>query len=93
MTALPDWDFTPTPVAARDARVREALYAYGEEKLDPLLRLVQDVRDRDDVADLAMAFAKIYRADTDASQGRELTQRRLAEDIERGQEQAAEEAQ
>jgi hypothetical protein len=69
------------PVAARDARIREVLLAYCRDELAPLLHLVQDTVANRDLPELAMGFARIYRADMFGSAGRDLTLARLRQDL------------
>ncbi len=83
MTEPAAWDYDPVPVAARDARIREVLLAYCQDDPAPLLHLVGDISaNRDLVAEALMALCKIYRADTYASMGRDLTVARLAADLQ-----------
>ena len=88
----PRWDYDPVPTAARDARIAEALLSWGRGDADATLRVVQDVRDRDDVAELVMGAFKIYWRDIDASIGRELAIARLEGVIRDGRAEALGEA-
>ena len=90
---LPAWDFDPVPEAGRDRRIREFLLGWCCDDCAPALYLVQDTVTRDDVAELVMGFAKVYRDDMFGAVGRDLTIARLAEDLEQLERQAAEEAQ